>query len=226
MSVEYSVYDAYPSLSSHNADVVNSGDLSVRLTGSKTIRVDETVQYLSVLTLRSEGYQYPHEPALFVRDEKSRFFVPENLESEKVAEEHPEIPSFVKIFTDFGLMKRISFGPNDIKLLAVYTNVEIVEKIDGSVLDYVMDKKGNESPIFSRQNNQGSKKQKPAPAQPKAKRGKKQKVLKAVRVASVPEVVSEPDYEPLDPKHKEAMAKWREELVAENMANKKPIKKR
>ena len=219
MSVEYSVYDAYPSLSSHNADVVNSGDLSVRLTGSKTIRVDETVQYLSVLTLRSEGYQYPHEPALFVRDEKSRFFVPENLESEKVAEEHPEIPSFVKIFTDFGLMKRISFGPNDIKLLAVYTNVEIVEKIDGSVLDYVMDKKGNESPIFSRQNNQGSKKQKPAPAQPKAKRGKKQK---ARRVASAPEVVSEPVYEPLDPEHKKAMAKWREGLIAENMANKKP----
>ena len=54
---------------------------------------------------------------------------------------------------------------------------------------------------------------------PKAKRGKKQK---ARRVASAPEVVSEPVYEPLDPEHKKAMAKWREGLIAENMANKKP----
>ena len=174
------------------------------------------------MTLKSEGYRYPYEPALFVRDEKNKF-VPVNPESEKVAKAHPEVSSFVKIFTGFGLMKRISFGPNDVKLLAVYTNVEIVEKIDGSVLDYVMDKKGNESPIFSRQINQGSKKQKPAPAQPKAKRGKKQK---ARRVASAPEVVSEPVYEPLDPEHKKAMAKWREGLIAENMANKKPSKKR
>ena len=121
-------------------DPMKLGYLSIVLLGSDTLRSGDEFQYRSLLMIESPTYVPSPCNALFVRNNEQ--LLPADKQTQEILHVRYDIREFVDHFQGFGIIQRLCFTPENIKILAHLEKPNKIEEIEETILDIISLKDG------------------------------------------------------------------------------------